>query len=315
MLKRVLFAAVTMVGFCCASSATAGLAMYGGLGGHGPGSDSTDDGALVRIDQTTGDVSVIGHPTGVARLTGIAFDPGGALYGSTLGAIPFPPPPQPSTSDLIRINPGTGALISTIGPITDGAGGPAISIADLAAQPGTGRLFGVRAPVGGETGLGDVYTIDKSTGVASLVGSTGHFFDSIAFAPDGTLYATAADLGPMGAEINPVLLKVDPADGHVLSSVATKGFYGALGVRPSDGTIFAGNGDGAQIFTLDPATGEATALPHTTGTHFVGDIDFATSRPAAVPLPPAMWTGSATLLALLVVLAARGANVERKRAR
>lgn len=311
MLTRVLFAAAAMLGFC-ASGASAGLAMYGGLGGHGPGADSTNDGALVRIDQSTGDVSVVGHPSGVARLTGIAFDPSGALYGSTLGAIPFPPPPQPSTSELIRINPNTGALASTIGPITEGAGGPAISIADLATQPGTGTLFGVRAPVGAETGLGNVYTINKSTGVASLVGSTGHFFDSIAFAPDGKLYATAADLGPMGAEINPALLTLDPADAHVLSSVPTSGFYGALGVRPTDGTIFAGNGDGAQLFTLDPATGTATALPHTTGTDFVGDIDFAPSRPAAVPLPPAVWTGLATLLALI---AARGAMIGLKRVR
>jgi hypothetical protein len=274
--------------------------MYGGLGGHGPGSTSTNDGALVTIDQTTGDIAVVGHPSGVARLTGIAFDSGGALFGSTVGPISFPPPPQPSTSSLIRIDPGTGALISTVGPITEGAGGPAIGIADLAVQPGTGTLFGVLSPVSGGTAVGNVYTINKNTGVATLVGSTGHFFDSIAFAPDGTLYVTAADLGAMGGEVNPVLLTVNPANAQVLKSVPTGEFYGALGVRPGDGTLFAGNGDGGQIFTLNPTTGAATALAHTTGTNFVGDIDF-TSQVTAVPLPPAALSAFATLIGLLVV--------------
>lgn len=300
MLTRMLLAAAAVAFY--ASNVSAVPVMYGGLGGHGPNSNSTNDGALVTINQSTGDVSVVGHPSGVARLTGIAFDSSGALFGSTLGAIPFPPPPQPSTSSLIQVNPDTGAMVTTIGAITDGAGGPAISIADLAAQPGTGTLYGVRSPVGGQTGLGDIYTINKKTGVATLVGSTGHFFDSIAFAPSGTLYVTAADFGPMGAEINPVLLTVDPSNAHVLSSVSTSAFFGALGVRPSDGTIFAGNGDGAQIFTLNPATGAATALPHTTGTNFVGDIDFR-SQAAAIPLPPAALPALAMLLALL---AARG---------
>jgi hypothetical protein len=273
--------------------------MYGGLGGHGPGSTSTNDGALVTIDQSTGGVTVVGHPSGVARLTGIAVDTSGALFGSTIGAIPFPPPPQPSTSTLIRINPTTGALLSTVGPITDGPGGPAISIADLAEQPGTGKLFGVLSPISGSTTLGNVYSINKLTGVATLIGSTGHFFDSIAFAPNGSLYATAADLGSQGAEINPLLLKLNPSNAKVISSVKTDAFYGALGVRPTDGQIFAGNGDGAQIFTLDTATGAATPLPQTTGTNFVGDIDFA-SRSAAVPLPTAVLGALPTMLVLLV---------------
>jgi hypothetical protein len=302
MRTRVLMTAAIVL--CCALNISAGPVMYGGLGGHGPGSDSTNDGAIVTINQSTGDVSVVGHPAGVARLTGIAFDASGALFGSTVGAIPFPPPPQPTTSDLIRINPKTGALISNIGPIIEGAGGPAISISDLAAQPGTGTLFGVRAPLASETGLGDIFTIDKTTVVATKIGSTGHFFDSIAFAPNGNLYVSAADFGPMGAELNPVLLTLDPTNGNVLSSISADGFYGALGVRASDGTIFAGNGDGAQIFTLNPATGAATALTHTTGTNLVGDIDFS-SPAVAIPLPPAVLPGLAMLLIVFGAVALR----------
>jgi hypothetical protein len=302
MLQRsMVFAAV--IGFC-ASALFAGPVMYGGLGGHGPGSTSTNDGSLVTIDQTTGDVTVVGHPTGVARLTGIAFDSGGALYGSTLGSIPFPPPPAKSTSSLIRINPNTGALESTVGPITDGAGGAAISIADLAIQPGTGTLFGVRAPVDGLGGQGNLYTINQNTGVATLVGATGHFFGSIAFAPSGALYMSAADFGPGGAEINTKLLTLDPSNASVKSSVTTDAFFGALGVRPSDGVIFAGNGDGSQMFTVNASTGAATALSHATGTNFVGDVDFR-AAPRAVPLPSAAWSGSLGLLALMATFSLR----------
>src|SRR6266446_3668286 len=73
-----------------------GLVLYGGLGGRAISSGplaSQNDGALVTIDQTAGTTALVGHPSGVARLTGIAFDPSGNLFGSTLGAIPFPPPP------------------------------------------------------------------------------------------------------------------------------------------------------------------------------------------------------------------------------
>src|SRR5690242_16510343 len=81
MRARLLVVAAAVV--FCALNVSAGPVMFGGLGGHGPNSDSTNDGALVTINQTTGDVSVVGHPNGVARLTGIAFDSGGALFGST----------------------------------------------------------------------------------------------------------------------------------------------------------------------------------------------------------------------------------------
>src|SRR6185437_10904147 len=105
---------------------------------------SINNGWLVTIDQSTGAVSPIGHPDGVARLSGIVFAESDLLYGSTLGGGGFPDfPPQPNTSHLIQINPASGALVSDIGQITDGIGGPVIAIADLAIQPGTGLLYGI----------------------------------------------------------------------------------------------------------------------------------------------------------------------------
>ena len=88
----------------------------------------------------------VGHPAGVARLSGIAFAGSDILYGSTLGGGGFPGnPPPTNTSKLVQIDPNNGALISTIGSITDGAGGPGIAISDLAIQPGTGLLYGIEA--------------------------------------------------------------------------------------------------------------------------------------------------------------------------
>ena len=58
----------------------------------------SNDGFLVTIDQVTGAVTVVGHPAGVSRLTGLAFDLTGALYATTQGPGGFPPPPGPITT-------------------------------------------------------------------------------------------------------------------------------------------------------------------------------------------------------------------------
>jgi hypothetical protein len=142
--------------------------MYGGLGGHQNG-DSSNDGSLAMIDPTTGAVTVIGHPSGVSRLSGLAFDLTGNLYGATQGSFPFPPVTPPGASDLVQIDPSTGALISAIGLIMDGT--TPINISDLSVQPGTGILYGVRGPNDGLNGQGLLYTINKLTGAATLVGA------------------------------------------------------------------------------------------------------------------------------------------------
>jgi hypothetical protein len=270
--KLVLLAAL-FAWITCGPTLAGPVVMYGGLGGHAAGGGSTNDGALVTVDQATADITLVGHPAGVAKLTGIAFDTDGSLFGSTLGAIPFPPPPSPSTSTLIRINPDSGALISTVGPIVDGPNGPAISMADLAMQPGTDVLFGIRSEIDGLGGAGKLYTINKASGVATLVGNTGHMFGSIAFAPTGTLYLSAADLGATGPT-NASLKTLNPANAAIVSSVPTANFFGALGVRPTDGVIFGGDGDNGTIVTVNAVTGAETLLSGTTGQNFVGDLDF-----------------------------------------
>lgn len=111
-------------------AASAAVIMYGGNGGHNNG-DSINDGWLVIIDQATAAVTPVGHPAGVSRISGLAFDLNGSLFAATQGGGGFPPPPGPVTSsNLLRLNPGTGAIVNSIGQIKD-ATGAAISIADL----------------------------------------------------------------------------------------------------------------------------------------------------------------------------------------
>ena len=122
---------VALMGLMTTPSLAAPI-MYGGLGGHSNG-DSINDGSLAIVDQTTGAVSIVGHPANVARISGLGFDSLGNLFGATQSAGGFPPPPGPTSfSNLIRLNPNTGALLSSV-PIM--AGAVSISIADLAVQP------------------------------------------------------------------------------------------------------------------------------------------------------------------------------------
>jgi outer membrane protein assembly factor BamB len=245
--------------------------LYGGLGGHSNG-DSTDDGALALVDQFTGAVTVIGHPAGVSRISGLAFDSNGNLFAATQPSGGFPPPPGPTGgSALLRLNPANGAILSSV-PVSDGVN--QISIADLAVQPGTGVLFGIRSPLDQLGGQGLLYTINKSTGFATLVGNTGDFFGSIAFAPNGTLYMASADLDfATDNTINIGLKTLNPSNAATLTFVPTADFFGALDVRPEDGALFGGTGDQHQLFRINATTGAETLIGDT-GRTFVGDLAF-----------------------------------------
>jgi len=259
---------VAVIGFAGTASAEP-FVMYGANGGHNDGS-SVNDGSVVVIDPITAAVSLIGRPDDVARLTGLAFDASGTLWATTLQpGFGTPPPPPATTSSLVRIDPGTGAQLSSVA-IT--LAGLQLSVADLAVQPVTDTLFGVTGPNG--PGPARLVTIDKTTGLATLVGPVGgaafESFASIAFSPTGTLYASVAGFG--NGPVNPLLATVNPSTGGLLTSVPTVDFFGALGIRP-DGVIFGGTGDEAELFTISPLNGAQTLIG-STGRNYVGDFDF-----------------------------------------
>jgi len=276
----------TLLVLICGAALAAGTSnastLYGGLGGHGNG-DSTNDGSLALVDQVTGAVTVIGHPAGVSRISGLAFDQNGMLFATTQPGGGFPPPPGPTgASQLLRLDPGTGAALATV-TVTDGTNG--IAIADLAAQPGTGILFGIRGPNDQLNGQGKLYTINKTTGLATLVGNTGDFFGSLAFASDGTLYMASADLDFATDNIINIGLKtLNPTNAATLSFVPTNDLFGALAVLPEDSALFGGNGDSAQLFRINVTTGTET-LVGSTGRTFIGDLAFLPApEPASLTL-------------------------------
>jgi hypothetical protein len=258
-----------------AGAAEADPVLYGGNG-----FSNVNTGALVTINQTTGAGTLVGNPAGPNALRGIAFSSPTQLFGVELSG---------GRGTLVQINPDTGALISTIGPIT--SGGVQINMGSLSFQPGTGVLYGIRENDG--VGLGGLlYTINTTTGVATLVGNTGAGAGGgIAFAPDGTLYQTSYHHNFDFTALN----TLDPATGAVLTSVPLTTYFPGLAIRP-DGTIFASRGAFTDlIFTIDPTTGAATLVGNT-GTGSVSDLAF---RPEDVPEPATFGLFSLGVLGLL----------------
>ncbi len=241
-------------------------AMYGGNGnGAGPTA-----GNLVRIDETTGVGTFIGDPITPGGLSGLDFAPDGTLYGSTITGFG-------SASSLVRINAATGALIATIGSI-------GISIGDLAVNPITGVIYGIRSNADGTGNGGKLYTINPLTGVPTLVGDTGAGVGGgIDFTPGGDLY-----------QVNTSVSHLSLVDGSVISSVLVGTYYDALGIRPTDGTFFVsvGNPGTDSIYTLDPLTGSATFIGNT-GSGSPSDLTFS------VPVPEPSTYLAGALLALV----------------
>jgi len=241
------------------------------LAGIGRGS-ATNRGAVITVNETTGAGALVGPGAGPnAGLTGLAFDASGALFGSTISNPVFTDP-APGSPTLVRLDATTGQVLLSV-PIT--FSGTPLEITDLAAQPGTGTLYGV-LPF-------SLYTINKTTGVATLVGNLAVISATIAFAPDGTLYGTSADFDAAGNQTGSFLHRYDPATGALLSTVdlAQVGgnfvHVGGLAVRPTDGVIFASarlaNQDRVgNIYRLTPS-GTVT-LVGSTGAGEVGDLDF-----------------------------------------
>ena len=267
----------SMLALIALPTALAETVLYGGLGGRGVSSGpraSTNDGSLVVVSQTDGSTKVVGHPTGIARISGLAFGLDGTLFGATQEPYGFPPPVGAAlNSDLIRINPDTGALVSHV-PIS--AGGVGLSISDLAVHPGTGALYAIRKFDDQVPTDGKLYIIDTATGAATLVGDTGLFFASIAFAPDGTLYMSAATYDEQFGPVAPFTwLTLDPSDAKILTRLVTSTFYHSLAVRP-DGAIFGGTADQQGVYTINPATGAGILIGMTSQKDLVGDLAFRT---------------------------------------
>src|SRR5579885_3417804 len=85
---------------------------------------------------------------------------------------------NPATN-LYVLDPATGAVVRTVGPI-------GFAVTGMAFDPLTGVLYGVSAPRG--TNTRQLITINPATGAGTLIGPLGVVMDDIAFEGDGTLF-------------------------------------------------------------------------------------------------------------------------------
>lgn len=161
-----------------------------------------------------------------------------------------------------------------------------------------------------------IYTVDTSTGNATLLGSTGipavpfipqtgnpdgsfNFFDESLFSIGGNLYATfdAGTFNPATFEVTAVipaaLYRIDPSTGHgTLIGPTDLGLHAVVGVN---GTAYAFNAATHQVFTLDLTTGQ---------TAFLSDLDPGVgliAGAAAIPEPGSVWLSVFGMAAIVVM--------------
>jgi hypothetical protein len=156
-------------------------------------------------------------------------------------------------SNLLILNPDTGAVIRSVGPIGH-------AVTGLAIDPKTGTLYGA---TGRSTDLGEpnpvsLITINRTTGAGTVVGKERPNNEGVAditFTPDGTLYGW---LEPNTDD----LVKIDKATG-VATVVGDSGLdtYGSGLASNSSGVLFfAGEGEDMPLRTVDPNTGLTTVV-------------------------------------------------------
>jgi hypothetical protein len=218
-----------------APTAKASELLLGTDGGSGYPAD------LLVIDPQTGKITERIGPVGYS-ITGLAQDPAtGILYGVT-GAADITNP-----SFLVRIDPHTGAatLIGDEIPTSDTAAADITFRAD-------GTLFGWSEDTD------DLVTINKDTGLATVVSNSAHSTSGsgIAFDSAGTLwFAGDDDNGPL-SNVNPATGLVSPVvtmDGTTGWQISALAFNGA-------GTLF-----GSRVVTTGPRAADLITIDRTTG--------------------------------------------------
>jgi hypothetical protein len=233
---------------------------------------------IFQIDPATGAeiVSTGNYVTtfGVAvpNETDIAFSPDGKLYVTELATI------GGKASDIIfQIDPATGAEIAGTGNYVTTFGVTVPTETSAAFSP-DGKLYVTElATIGGKV-TDIIFQIDPATGAE--VAGTGNYVTtfgetvlgktSIAFSPDGRLYAT--ELATVGGKASDIIFQIDPATGAEIAN--TGNYVTTFGVAVAKETSIAFSPDGKLyvtelatiggkasdiIFQIDPATGAEIA--------------------------------------------------------
>ncbi len=286
--------------FCCLAltpSAQAQSVLYGGGSGN-----SANFGEFGTVNQTNADFTFRGDPTAAGPLVGLAFNSAGELFG-----VNVVPGGSGGNSVLIRINPITGQLLSTVGNILDSADNLPLRITDITFQPGTDVLFGIAGPAD-DPKEGNLYTINLTTAEATLVGNTGLERGGLAFLPNGTLY-----LATVGEDVAEVIAQINPATAAVIGTPQNLDMDGidGLAARPSDSVIFGTGQDSDELFTIDPTDGAQTLLGDDDSESGLASLAFGPGSLTQTPAPALSGIG---LIALSLTLLACGAILLRRRA-
>ncbi len=229
------------------------LDMFGVAGGGG---FMAGDGRIFIVDQDDGSLNFVGDPLDAGQgFSGFAFDLTGRVFATRTN--------NPETAALVELDPATFDVLEILPFEPNNPNEIIPRVRDLAVQPGTNRLFGFTTLGMVPDNLREVLVIiDKDTGDLTEIGNTGTFHAGIAFAPDGTLYATTdQDFGTPNANSCPdqtivfTIETMDPDTAEVLQCVETVNFFDGLAVRPNDGTVFGTRSRDNGVYTIDPDTG------------------------------------------------------------
>lgn len=158
-----------------------------------------------------------------------------------------------NVSNLYILNPDTGAVVKTVGPV-------GFAVTGLAIDPTTGTLYGStgRQASAGQPNPGSLIKIDRTTGKGTLIGDERANTETaadITFTPDGALFGWLEDT-------TDDLVTINTATGAA-TVVGDSGLdtYGSGIASNSAGVLyFAGEGEQGRLFTIDRSTGAATPI-------------------------------------------------------
>ena len=175
------------------------------------------------------------------------------------------------TAQLAKLNLRTGTPTKVGTPRGQG-----LNIMGMTCAP-DGTLYAIGQFNRGNPDFNSLYTVDRETGFASLIGSTdvkdqepnfSGFLMALAFAPDGTLY---------GVNVR-TLFRVNRFTGVATKVVDMLGVVSVMGLAiDDDGKFYVADWrTGSKIYTLDSVTGMATPILNT-GLDYVHNIAFKQS--------------------------------------
>jgi hypothetical protein len=168
-------------------------------------------GGLYTADRVTGAVTLLNDIISPGGAPGFAALDESIAYATSISGFG-------TTSTFYTVDLQTN-LSTAVGPVT--LSGNPIAVGDLAVDPTTGVVYGIRAYADGQNLGGQIVTIDPATGIATLIGtSAGLESGGIAFTPDGRLFQTTTV---------PTLRELDKTNAATLAETPLSRFYDGLG--------------------------------------------------------------------------------------